>query len=175
MDVSLATPARQTTTHVNVVYTSPEATRTALATATSLSKDLEIRVRVLAFQVVPFPLALEMPTVPADFRLHQILTELKVPDYGEFTICHALCRDRYDALIQSLEAHSLVVIGGRGGVIRSREQRLARRLERMGHEVVFVATDKDPNEAGWGYRGRHIVRRWLAGFRHAGEHFFAGK
>ena len=50
-----------------------------------------------------------------------------------------LCRDKARLLSKVLRPRSLVVVGGRSSWWRSREQKLAKALERRGHRVVFVA------------------------------------
>jgi len=127
-----------TTTDVNIVYTTPEATRAALALTNSFVSGLAIRVHIFAFQVVPFPLELENPVVPADFAVQQIIHSLDLPKDAAITLHYALCRDADDALMCSLKAHSVVVIAGRNRVGKAKEMRLARKLEGLGHEVVFV-------------------------------------
>ena len=138
MDVLSIPQVRSTQTEVNVVYTTAQATRSALATARAFSKDLDIKVRVLAFQVVPFPLQIDEPAVASGFAVDQILEDLEVPDDTEFTLQYSLCRDANDALLRSLKSQSLVVIGGRTRIVPSRELRIARKLQSVGHEVVFV-------------------------------------
>jgi hypothetical protein len=52
-----------------------------------------------------------------------------------------LCRDRLETLSMVLKPHSLVVVGGRGRWWPTAEERLARRLRRAGHEVIFEETE----------------------------------
>jgi hypothetical protein len=52
-----------------------------------------------------------------------------------------LCRDRMDALVQMLKPRSLVVVGGRRRWWPTEETRIARRLRRAGHEVIFTETE----------------------------------
>jgi hypothetical protein len=131
---------RSSRTEVNVVYTTREATIAALATANILAKDLDITVRVLAFQVVPYPLNIDEPPVAPAFLLNRIATELKaVHGDMEFEIHYASCRDSHEALVQYLNRPSVVIIGGKGGIRRARQQGVVRTLEGMGHDVVYIS------------------------------------
>src|SRR5690349_20085212 len=98
MDVLLIPRFRDTRTDVNVVFTTAEGTRAALVTTASFSKGLKVSVRVLAFQVVPYPLDIDKPAVSREFAVNQILSELCIPGAAEFTLQYALCRDQNEAL-----------------------------------------------------------------------------
>jgi hypothetical protein len=53
-----------------------------------------------------------------------------------------LCRDRDETLAKVLGRHSLVVLGGTRKWWRfTAEKRLARKLRRAGHKVVFIETE----------------------------------
>jgi hypothetical protein len=56
----------------------------------------------------------------------------------ETTVRIYLCRDRVEALTAVLRPHSLIVIGNGGSWWPSEEKRMARKLRRAGHEVVFA-------------------------------------
>src|SRR5213593_3790396 len=103
----------QAKTKVNIVYTTPAGTRAALTAASSFSEGMEINIRILAFQVVPYPLDIDKPAVQPDFAINHILMKLVPYSDRQFTLQYMVCRDRDDALIQCLEPKSLVVIGGR--------------------------------------------------------------
>src|SRR5262245_38397297 len=137
-DLSSLAHAREAGTTVNIVHTTLESTSAALTTASSFSRDLEITIRVLAFQVVPFPLNIDEPAVCPDFAINRILDGLQDHTDVEFFLEYIVCRDRDDALIRSLTKESVVVIGVRHGLIPTKEQRIARKLEDLGHQVVFV-------------------------------------
>jgi len=122
---------------VTVVFTSVAATIAALRRAGALAHRLHARIKLVAPQVVPFPLPLESPPVLVDFnerRFRVIASESRV----ETSVQIYLCRDRFETLKYVLAPHSLVVIGGRKRWWRTREERLARRVRRAGHEVIFT-------------------------------------
>ena len=122
---------------VAVVFTSADATAAALRKAGALADSLNARIKLVAPQVVPYPLPLESPPVLLDFSEHR-LREIALESPVETTIQIYLCRDAWDALKTVLAPHSLVVIGGKRRWWRTREESLARKLRRAGHEVVFT-------------------------------------
>jgi hypothetical protein len=123
--------------HIDVVFTSVEATLAALQKAAGLANRLGTRIRLLVGQVVPYPLPLESPPVLLDWneRRFRVIAE-KSP--VETKVELYLCRDRRQTLLAVLEPHSIVVLGGRKTWWPTSEARLARSLKRAGHEVVFA-------------------------------------
>ena len=138
-----ATPAIEETAsrlNVAVVFTSVEATLAALKQAGALANRLRGRITLVVPQIVPFPLPLTSPPVMLDWnerRFRVIASESPV----ETTVMIYLCRDRVETLTTVLTPRSLVVIGGRRRWWATAEQRLARRLRRAGHEVIFTETE----------------------------------
>ncbi|MGD0001518.1 MAG: universal stress protein [Bryobacteraceae bacterium] len=127
---------------VVVVHTSIPATLVALKTAATLAKGLSARVRLLVPQVVPYALPLETPPVPISFTERRFRTVAEKAAV-ETTVEIVLCRDITPALETLLRPRSLIVVGARssswwGRAWPSAETRLARRLRRLGHQVVFA-------------------------------------
>src|SRR6266536_3008795 len=125
---------------VAVIFTSVDATISALKRASALAGSLSARIILLVPHIVPYPLPLDCPTVPIDFiekRLRAVASESAV----ETTVRVYLCRDRLQTLAMVLKPRSLVVLGGCKRWWPTAEECLARRLRRAGHEVVFTATD----------------------------------
>jgi hypothetical protein len=123
--------------NIAVVFTSIESTLSALRRAGSLASRLHACITLIVPQVVPYPLPIGSPAVPPDFterRFRVIAGESPV----RTAVQVYLCRDRAEALQAVLKPHSLVVIGGRSTWWPTWEKRLARRLRRSGHEVVFA-------------------------------------
>jgi hypothetical protein len=56
----------------------------------------------------------------------------------ETAVHHYLCRDRRSVLTAVLKPRSIVFIGGAKRWWPTPEMRLARKLSRSGHEVIFV-------------------------------------
>ena len=122
---------------VAVVSTSPSATAAALRKAGALASKLRARITLVVTQVVPFPFPLESPPVLLDFsekRFAEIAAESPV----ETVVRLYLCRDANDTLTSVLRPRSLVVIGGKKRWWPTRESRLAGKLRRDGHEVIFA-------------------------------------
>lgn len=167
-----STPSGPTTLEIEVIFTTPESTRTALQAASRLTHDLNAQVRLVAAQVVPYPVSLSRPPVPVEWterHLRALAAEASVPA----TVQVYLCRDQRQTLADFLRPGSLVVLGGRRRWWPTAEQRLARWLQARGHSVVFAvpaAADKEilvdhSRDAHDDYqgRGRHD--------RHALVHF----
>ena len=138
-----APPAiKETESRLNivVVFTSADATFAALRMAGALANRLRWRITLLVPQVVPYPLPLTSPPVLLDWnenRFRVIAGESPV----ETTVQIYLCRDPAETLCTVLSSNSLLVVGGRKRWWPTAEQRLARKLRRAGHEVVFTETE----------------------------------
>ena len=135
-------PAEEAGQNLNiaVVFTSGEATLAALREAGTLASSLGARIKLLVPQVVPYPLPLESPPVLIDFnekRFRLVASESPV----ETSVQIYLCRDQFETLAGVLSPGSLVVLGGRKHWWPTREKSLARKLRRVGHEVVFKETE----------------------------------
>ena len=127
---------------VVVVHTTIPTTLTALKTAATLAKGLSAQVRLLVPQVVPFALPLEHPPVPTSFTERRFRTVAEKAAV-ETTVEIVLCRDIAPALETLLRPRSLIVVGARNSRWWNRawpsfETRLARRLRKLGHQVVFA-------------------------------------
>jgi hypothetical protein len=135
-------PAEGTDKRLNiaVVFTSIEATLAALREAGTLAISLGARITLLVPQVVPYPLPLESPPVLVVFnerRFRVIASESPVSTNVQIY----LCRDPFETLASVLSPCSLVVLGGPKRWWPTRERRLASKLRRAGHEVVFKETE----------------------------------
>ena len=105
----------------------------------ALADNLGARIRIIVPQVVPFPLPLSEPTIKPEFtanRIHAMLSQDPIDTAVDVQVC--LCREKLNAPISILKAHSLVLIGGRPRFWPTEESRFARVLRRCGHEVMFV-------------------------------------
>jgi len=126
--------------NVSVVFTSVEATMAALRTAGALANRLGGHITLLIPEVVPYHLPLNKPAIPQDWnerRFRVLAAESPVQTAVRFY----LCRDRDETLASILKPHSLVVIGGRKHWWPTAESRLAKRLRRIGHEVILTETE----------------------------------
>jgi len=127
-----------------VLHTSDSSTRRALKTASTLAAELSARVHLVAPRVVPYPLDLHTPQVPVSFTAHQ-LRELAADARVDAAIDVILCRDLMSTLSQVLTPKSLIVLDESHspwwgfGLMEGwlgRQNRLARRLRALGHQVV---------------------------------------
>jgi len=122
---------------ISVVFTSREATLSALREAGNLASNLGARITLIVPQIVPYPLPLTGPPVLIDFnerRLRVIANNARV----ETRISIYLCRQPFETLASVLKPHSLVLVGSRNRWWPTPEKRLAARLRRLGHQVVLT-------------------------------------
>jgi hypothetical protein len=132
----VAEPVSISKLEIVVLHTEEVKTVNALKMAAELASGLA-PVRLLAIQVVPYPLGLDAPPVSVEFlekRFSNMASEAGV----EARIDIRLCRDAQDVVESELGPHSVVVMGGRRRWWPTAAMRLARRLERLGHQVVFT-------------------------------------
>ncbi len=122
---------------VVVLHTTVEETLQALKTAAHLADGLSARIRLLVLEVVPYPLSLDRPNVPLPFTRRRFRT-LAANSSIETNVDIHLVRDP-DKIIESLlEPHSLVVMSAPRTWWPNAHRRVAKRLQRMGHQVVLV-------------------------------------
>jgi hypothetical protein len=127
----------QATMEVVVLHTTIEETLAALKAAAQLADGLSARIRLLVLEVVPYPLPLDRPNVPLPFTRRRFRT-LAQGSAVETNVDIHLVRDPDKAIGSVLEPHSVVVMGARRRWWPCAHGRVARRLERMGHSVVFA-------------------------------------
>jgi hypothetical protein len=125
---------------ITVIFTSVEATVAALKAAASLAASLSAQITLLVPQVVPYPAPLATPPVLVEFserKFRVLASQSPVPTRVQIY----LCRDALDTLKAALTPHSTIVLGGRRRWWATKEERLARRLRKFGHEVIFAETE----------------------------------
>jgi hypothetical protein len=123
--------------NVTVIFTSVAATLSALRQAGALASRLQACITLIVLQIVPYPLPVNTPPIPRDFTERQFRVLANQNSVATMVRIY-LCRDRQETLRKVLPPHSLVVIGGYRRWWRTPEERLARQLERCGHEVVYA-------------------------------------
>jgi hypothetical protein len=114
--------------------------RAALKYAWWFSSNLHARIRLIDVHVVPYGVPLDRPTVDSRYlarRLRQIVEESRVSVSAEIVYA----RDWEQGLRRSLSPGSLVVFAVRRSWWRMREKRLAARLRKAGHQVVWVESE----------------------------------
>lgn len=122
---------------VVVLHTTMRGTLTSLRTAAALAAGLAAHIRLLVLEVVPYPLPVESPRVPLSFTHRRFSTVAKTTRI-DTRVDILVGRDETRMLDSALKPRSLVVLDGRGKWWPTRTGRLARRLERLGHHVVFA-------------------------------------
>ena len=125
---------------VIVLHTTTAGTLKALRTAAGLAEGLAARIRLLVLQVVPYPLSLNAPDVPVTFtrrRFRTIAADANIETHVDIRFG----RDQAQMLAGSIKPRSVVVLGGRRRWWPTAESRLAKRLERQGHQVMFSSLD----------------------------------
>jgi hypothetical protein len=122
---------------VSVLFTTTQATLTALKRAGQLAAKLGARITVITPQIVPFPLDLPKPTIDPAFTARKAQAIVAgFPGEAEIKVC--LCRQAIDAAVSVLKPHSLVLVGGRRRLWPTAETRLARDIRSHGHQVLFI-------------------------------------
>jgi hypothetical protein len=140
---SVATPADprgDSPLEVIVLHTTTGATLQALRTAARLAEGLAARIRLLVLEVVPYPLPVSAPPVSSEFT-HRHFRTVALETKIETDVDIRLGRDKTQMLESALKPRSLVVIAAKSRWWPSAEKRLAKRLERTGHQVVVCSTN----------------------------------
>ena len=122
---------------ISVVFTSVDATLTALKEAANLAASLGGRITLIVPQIVPYPLPLSSPPVLINFnerRLRVLTSNCRV----ETRVSIYLCRDPLETLQSVLKPHSLVIVGSRKSWWPTAEKRLAQKLRRFGRQVLVA-------------------------------------
>ena len=139
--IASAAQRRDSNLQLHVIFTGLKETEASLDAAGQLARDLGGRVTLLVADVVPYPLELDRPSVPAEFTEKQ-LSQLAGKQEVETTVKVFLCRDRNQTIRQALIPNSIVVIGSRKRWWPTPEQWLASLLRRDGHQVIVLDTGK---------------------------------
>jgi hypothetical protein len=122
---------------VNVLFTDRPATVKAMASAAKLARGLNARLRLVVAQVVGYAVPLESPPVLVEFQ-EALFREMAKGQGVETRVDIFLCRDAEEAFVRHLAPRSVVVLGSPRRWWRTREERLAGRLRRKGHDVLIV-------------------------------------
>jgi hypothetical protein len=121
---------------VVVPFTSLAATQAALDEAGFFARNLNVRIRVVAVQLVPFGVPMECPPVSVAF-LEGALSVLSSAQPLEREIY--LTRDLDQTWTEVLSPGSLVLMPPSRQLRKSQWRDLARALTRRGHDVCFVS------------------------------------
>ena len=130
-------PAAISNLQVVIPYRAAHLTRAALRYATSLASDLNAQIRLIDVYVVPYGVPLDEPTVDPKYlarKLRNLARESFVPISAEVVYA----RDWEQGLRRVLPPASLVLFAIKRSWWRTGEKRLASRLRRQGHQVIWV-------------------------------------
>jgi hypothetical protein len=125
---------------VVIPHRTPEFTRAALKYAGRVANDLNTTIRLIDVHVVPYGVPLDEPTVNPKHltrRLRQLAHETTMPVSAEVVYA----RDWEQGLRRSLAPGSLVLMAIKRSWWRTSEKRLAARLRKMGHQVIWVESE----------------------------------
>ncbi len=126
--------------NISVIFTSESATAAALGTAASLADRLGGRITLIVPEVVSYQLPLNEPPIRRawyETRVCQLVSHVPV----ETVVRFYFCRDKNETLAKVLSPRSLIVIGAARRWWLTPERLLARRLRRLGHEVILTETE----------------------------------
>jgi len=120
-----------------IPHRSPELTRSALKYAETLAMDLNVRLRLIDVHVVPYGVPLDEPTVDPRHlarRIRSLATESELPISAE--VIYA--RDWEQGFRRALAPGSLVLMAMKRSWWPTKDKRLAARLRKLGHQVMWV-------------------------------------
>ena len=129
------------TSEINVIFTTLQGTTAAMRVAASLSRATEARVRLIDPRILRYPLR------SAGYAL-AAAPEVSIEDRERERVVRAAgvpvevlvynCGRETDAIRVALRRHSFVIMGGHRSWLPTRQERLQRAIESMGHIVTFV-------------------------------------
>src|SRR5260370_26962157 len=120
-----------------VPHRTPPFTRAALKYAATLANDLNVRLRLIDVHVVPWGVPLDEPPVSPRYltrRIRSLAQESTLPVSAEVVYA----RDWEQGLRRSLGPGSLVLMAIQRSWWRTSDKRLAARLRKLGHQVMWV-------------------------------------
>jgi hypothetical protein len=122
---------------VVIPHRSPNLTRAALKYAASLAGDLNVRLRLVDVHVVPYGIPMDAPTVNPKHlarKLRQLAQESALPISAE--VIYA--RDWELGFRRALAPGSLILMAMKRSWWPNKDKRLAARLRKLGHQVIWV-------------------------------------
>jgi hypothetical protein len=130
----------EATLHIVIPYRNPELTRGALNYASTFAGGLNAKLRLIDIHVVPYGVPLDKPTVDPKHisrRLRTLAEESTLPVSAEIVYA----RDWEHGLRRMLGGSTLVLLPIKRAWWRTAEKRLAARLRKQGHQVIWVECD----------------------------------
>ena len=132
------TPAADLTSLQLVIpYRKPELTKAALKYAARFTVGLNVRLRLIDIHVVPYGVPLDKPTVNPK-HLRRRLRHLAMESHLDVSAEIIYARDWEQGFRRVLSPNSLVLLAIQRSWWRTSEKRLAARLRKLGHQVIWV-------------------------------------
>lgn len=125
------------TLEIVVPYTTPELTTRVVQSAAALTAGLDVRLKFVAVYVAPYPTELRCPA-GMERHLTVRLTELAERTTLPSCLHLVVSRDRSEGFREILRPGSVVLMGSRKRLWRTREEKLALDLTRQGHHVSLL-------------------------------------
>jgi len=125
---------------VVIPHRTPELTKAALKYAADFASDLNVRLRLIDVHVVPYGVPLDEPTVSPQYlrrRIRILARDSSLPISAEIVYA----RDWEHGLRRALSPASLILIAFKRSWWRTSEKRLAARLRKSGHQVIWVESE----------------------------------
>jgi hypothetical protein len=133
----LEQPLRSRALEVVIPYKTTDLTAAALEYAATLGHELNIRLRLIEVHVVPYALPLDKPSVRREHmedNLRNIVEKSTLAIQPELVFA----RDWEDGFRRALRPRSVVVIPIQKSWWRSHDKRMAGRLRKHSHQVIWV-------------------------------------
>ena len=127
----------ETDLQVVIPHRSPEMTKAALKYAETLATDLKVRLRLIDVHVVPYGFSLDKPSVNPKYltrRLRGFAEESALPISAEIVFA----RDWEQGFRRALSPASVVLMPIKRSWWRTSDKRMASRLRKIGHQIVWV-------------------------------------
>jgi hypothetical protein len=125
---------------VVIPHRSTQLTRSALKYAATLAADLNVRLRLIDVQVVPYGVPLDEPTV-APKHLTRKLRQLALEGTLPVSVEIIFSRDWEQGFRRSLAPGSLVLMAMKRSWWPTNDKRFAARLRKLGHQVMWVESE----------------------------------
>src|SRR5262245_12316696 len=122
---------------VVIPHKAPQLTKAALKYASTLANDLNVRLRLIDVHDVPYGIPFDHPTVSPQYlvrRIRMLARESILPVSAEIVYA----RDWEQGFRRSLGPNSVVLLAMKRSWWRTSEKRLAARLRKIGHQVIWV-------------------------------------
>jgi len=119
-----------------VLFTSVELADAALKKAEELAAGLEVKIRLVRAQIVPYSLPVEKPPISLDHLINELET-ISRSCSQEVVGQIVLARNLEAVLRTALKPHSIVVLASHRRLWRTKEEHLKNLCVKDGHEVVL--------------------------------------